>query len=342
MSRFLNLEMDYDYDYDFSEKYVYDDEYILSIKNDGFDYDLPVKTLELINRIAKMVGAPSYIKTPIFHKHRRNNNHNYKKDNIKKKRTKNPKPLSDKEWETIRSFEETKMKKIQEGIEKDISLITTQFNKLTNDTFEVCSSEINDILENLTKVAKKEDMFIVCNNLFEIASSNRFYSRVFAKLLANIINTFELMKEVFYDNFKHFMDSFQEFEYINPEEDYDGFCELNKKNERRVAYAACIGNLVNESIIDVNEVITIITRLFEMFYNTIKEENKKYVSEQIINIIEVIISSCLQNIKQHPNFEEHINNELQNIVRLKRREYASLSSKSIFKIMELNDVISNM
>ena len=34
MSRFLNLEMDYYYD--FSEKYVYDDEYILSIKNDGF------------------------------------------------------------------------------------------------------------------------------------------------------------------------------------------------------------------------------------------------------------------------------------------------------------------
>ena len=56
---------------------IYDLDYIKNVKEYGFQFTLPEKTLGLINRISRMVGAPSYIKTPIFHRSK-HSNPNYK------------------------------------------------------------------------------------------------------------------------------------------------------------------------------------------------------------------------------------------------------------------------
>ena len=224
------------------EEYMYDTSFVEDIKATGFNYTLPDKTLSIINRIARMVGAPSYIKTPIFHKNtkvRRNNgNHNQKGNNKHKgkhNKKKSPKPLTDDEWETLRTFEETKLRQIAEGIEKDIALVTTQLNKLTNDTFEVCSEELCDIMDRLMTVASKEDVLRVCNSIFTISSSNGFYSKVFAKILSQMINKYSMMKDVFYENYDNFMSYFESFEYVNPDEDYDAFCDLNREDKRKIA-----------------------------------------------------------------------------------------------------------
>lgn len=315
---------------------IYNEEYIQNIKNEGFTYELPVKTLELINRISKMVGAASYIKTPIFHKS------NKKNIDYKNKKNKNIRPLTDEEWDTLRTFEETKMKKIREGVEKDIALLTSHLNKLTYDTYEICYGEICEILDKLKTIANKEDMLIVCKNIFEISSSNKFYANIFAKLLANIINKYPIMKEIFNNNYNNFISYFKEFEFIDPDEDYDGFCDLNLRNEKRRAYASCIAHLVNEKIISQQEIIKHILLLIEDFYKIIDEENKKYVSEQVIEIICIMILVTYKNIADEEDFEETILENINNIKKLKIREHPSLTSKCIFKIMDLQDNICKL
>lgn len=339
-----------DYNLDF-ESQIYDNVFVQNIIDAGFDYELPEKTLELINRISKMVGAPSYIKTPIFHKSKLNrNNHKHNRnrnknnyDNYnnkhKKQKHKKQKPLTDAEWDNIRSFEETKMQKIRDGIEKDIACITSQLNKLTDDTYELCYGEICDILDKLTDVASHEDMLSVCKNIFEISSSNKFYAHIFAKLLANIIRKYNVMKNVFYKNYNNFMDYFKEFEYIDPDEDYDGFCDLNLRNEKRRAYTSCVAHLVLEDIIPKEEIAKHISSLTEDFYKTIDENNKKYVSEQIIEIISIIMSITYKILKDEEYYNDIILGTVNNIVRLKRRDHPSLSSKCIFKMMDLKDSI---
>lgn len=330
------------------EEYIYDASFVEDIKEAGFNYVLPEKTLGLINRIARMVGAPSYIKTPIFHKNnkvRRNNgngNRNHKgKNNHKGKhnKKKSPKPLTDDEWETLRTFEETKLRQISEGIEKDIALVTTQLNKLTNDTYDVCSEELCDIMDRLMKVAEKDDVLRVCNSIFKISSSNGFYSRVFAKILSKLINTYSMMKDVFYENYENFMSYFESFEYVNPDEDYDAFCELNRENERRRAYAKCVANLVCEGIISTDEIIKHIAMLVHKFKLTIDEEKRNYVAEQITEIIFAIVSECYDTIKTHDDFTEFVYNDIKQMSKMKRRDYTSLSSKCIFKMMDLIDIM---
>ena len=319
---------------------IYDLEYIKNVKEYGFQFTLPEKTLGLINRISRMVGAPSYIKTPIFHRNR-HSNPNYKNKDFKKRnnnrKKRNPKPMDDDEWDSIRSFEETKMQKIREGIENDIALITKHMNKLTDDTFDMCYEEVCDVLDRLVEVANADDILVVCKNIFEISSSNGFYSKVFAKLLANTINKYEQMKKVFTENTKDFLKYFQEYEYANSEEDYDKFCDVNLRNEKRRAYAKCVANMVNEGIISVDIIIKNISIMIHNFKLTIDEENKNFVSEQIIEIIFIMVNESYDTIKDHEDFDSFVKEDVVEISKMKRKEYKSLPSKCIFRAMELVD-----
>ena len=49
-------------------KYIYDLESFNNVMINGFNYELPSYTLDLVSTIASQVGAPTYIKTPIFEK----------------------------------------------------------------------------------------------------------------------------------------------------------------------------------------------------------------------------------------------------------------------------------
>ena len=323
-----------------SSNTIYDLDYIKNVKEYGFQFTLPEKTLGLINRISRMVGAPSYIKTPIFHRNR-HSNPNYKNKDFKRRnnnrKKKNPKPMDDDEWDSIRSFEETKMQKIREGIENDIALITKHMNKLTDDTFDMCYEEVCDVLDRLVEVANADDILVVCKNIFEISSSNGFYSKVFAKLLANTINKYEQMKKVFTENTKDFLKYFQEYEYANSEEDYDKFCDVNLRNEKRRAYAKCVANMVNEGIISVDIIIKNISIMIHNFKLTIDEENKNFVSEQIIGIICIMVNESYDTIKEHEDFDSFVKEDVVEISKMKRKEYKSLPSKCIFRAMELVD-----
>lgn len=321
---------------------TYDSKYISQIIEHGFEYQLPEKTLELINRISRMVGAPSYIKTPIFHRTNTNNKHNKKEHDMnkaRKNRRKQPKPMSDAEWNAVREFEETKMKKIRDGIEKDISLITQQLNKLTNNTYKDCIVDICQVLDRVVDIAEQKDILIICKNIFEISSSNGFYSKIFAKMLSEIIHKYKDMKKVFYDNYKDFMSYFQEFEYVNPDEDYDAFCQCNRENEKRRSYAKCIANLVNEKIINSKEIIYYLELFIEKFEEKINNKDNTYVAEQISEIISAIIHECYDSIKDEDDFKDNILNKIIEISKMKRKNYLSLSSKCIFKMLDLIDIM---
>lgn len=151
----------------------------------GFTYDLKDSgVIELISSLADKVGAPSYIKTPVFPKREKqekvdNNNgcgggsssnkydnkdgkqnvlatnsgavcNNGNNGNIRRARNK-PSQITDDDWNTIRTFQKTEIRRV-EGIEKRIDAIRSLLNKLTEATYNVVKNEIFDevkeIIEN--------------------------------------------------------------------------------------------------------------------------------------------------------------------------------------------------
>ncbi len=129
--------------------------------------ELSEEVIQIINDLAKKVGAPSYNKTPVFKKRSRQIR---KKDNV----------ITQQEWENIRNFKLTKLDKNEEGFVCIIDNIRSNLNKLTNDNF----AEINDNIKKIIiKQINKEDnteenLNEIAKSIFEIGSLNIFWSNL--------------------------------------------------------------------------------------------------------------------------------------------------------------------
>ena len=101
---------------------MYELKTFIEIENKINDGDLPAATLEMINKLAKLVGAPTYVKTP-----------NFKAKTYKQRKGKT-------DWGLIRNFKITKIEKKIEGIEHIMNTIREFLNKITHETslWRVC------------------------------------------------------------------------------------------------------------------------------------------------------------------------------------------------------------
>ena len=149
------------------------------ITYNGFEYTVPPATLNLVSSLADQVGAPTYVKTPIFPKSKSgsgsaslnsgaSNAHGqaatgYGLDRRGGKRL--DQQITDDDWESIRAFQATELVRSQ-GIESHINTIRSSLNRLTADNY----SDVRDtILKNISDLiadnASEESMLKIGNSI---------------------------------------------------------------------------------------------------------------------------------------------------------------------------------
>ena len=79
----------------------------ITILENGIDNKMPEETIKIINMLANHVGSPEYIKTPQF----KGNIMSYSNGAGGIRRKKKQLEVDDNDWETIRSFQATQIKK---------------------------------------------------------------------------------------------------------------------------------------------------------------------------------------------------------------------------------------
>ena len=104
------------------------------------DYNVSQEVIDIINNLAQLVGAPSYVKTPNFKEKNHSRNKKHKTD-----------------WALIRNFKVTKIEKKIEGIEHDMNVLREFLNKMTDKTYEENLREI--ILK--VKTFDKKNLIII-------------------------------------------------------------------------------------------------------------------------------------------------------------------------------------
>lgn len=323
-----------------------------NITFNGFEIKLPEDTLSIISEIAQQVGSPTYIRTPTFAK-----KENVASSSIKygssgftgpdsgfkrRKRNKNVESVNDEDWETIRSFQATKIEQ-KIGIDSKIDLLRTCLNKLTDKNYDELIEKIVDNFEELVKNdTSDEDMLKVGNSIFDIASNNRFFSKMYADLYALLIKKFEIMKVIFENSLDTFLELFKTIEYVESEQDYDRFCKINKDNEKRKALSLFFVNLCTNKIISEEKIVVIACDLMKQVINLIKENNKKNEVDEITENIAILYNKTIFE-KCSSDVDQKIENELfidiiHRLSLCKVKTYPSLSNKSIFKYMDMIDM----
>jgi len=327
-----------------------------NITFNGFKFDFPENTLKIISELALEVGSPNYVKTPVFQKrinpinsvmsHNKDKDYElykngYDKDTQRRKRNnKSMEIVNDDDWETIRTFQTTKIEQ-KVGLDIQIDLLRSYLNKMSEKNYVDIKNKIIETIENMMKeIIDNDEMVKLGTIIFEIASTNRFYSKMYADLYSDLINKFHIMEEIFQENFNNFMDLFDTIEYVEPNVDYNKFCKINKDNEKRKALASFFVNLMNNNIISKNKIITIIRNLMDKIYCYINQDNKKNEVDELTENIAILYKKELFNEVNECELIDNMSipSIIEKLAHSKCKNYLSLSNKSIFKFMDLIDM----
>ena len=295
---------------------IYSHQDFQNIIFDGFQFSLPEETIALINELSSKVGAPTYIKTPVF-----------KKKEVPTASLNNANQTSNSNWEKIRSFKTTKIEQ-KEGIDSKIDMIRFHLNKITDKNYIDCHNKIVDLLNELIENnIKDEDLMRICVQIFDIASNNRFYSKLYADLYSDLITRYDIMKTIFNNSFNSFMELFNHVEYVDPAVNYDAFCKNNKDNECRKSLSMFILNLMKNSVISREKVMNLLAQLLSQVKKFILLENKKNEVDELTENIALLFKAELVEVEDMTF--------IQTLAKSKTKTYPSLSNKSIFKYMDL-------
>ena len=308
----------------------------------GFNYELPSETLKIISELSLEVGSPSYVKTPIFQK-RENSVKVEIGGNFKKKKGKNME-INDNDWESLRTFQTTKIEE-RVGINSEIDNIRSHLNKLSDKNYIDIRNKIMEIIDNVvSNNGSAEDIGRVSSTIFEIASTNRFYSKMYAELYSDIITKYEFMKDVFKDSLSQFSELFNVIEYVDPLVNYDKFCKINKDNEKRKALGVFFINLSLNGIIPNLTIINITRNLLFQIYSFISQENKKNEVDELTENIALFYKKDFYEDDDDDSAEYElidgftISEIIKQLAHSKVKDYKSLTNKAIFKFMDMIDM----
>ena len=288
--------------------------------------------IDIINGLAKRVGAPTYKKTPVF----RQNHRNYR-NKPDKRINKQQNIITAADWEAIRNFKTTTLLKPEKGIDMEIDKIRGNLNKLTDKNYDEIYKDIAKILKNLVNLkTSEEELEKVGKSIFEIGSVNKFWSKLYAKLYKNLINEFPIMNQIYKKNFNSFMSVFENIRFIEKSGDYDLLCEVNKENEKRRGLSSFFVHLMNNNVIQVNEIILVINLMINKMKIEMCENKKKPIVDELGENLQVIILNG-KKILSKDNEWDNIKKFISWISELNIKDFEGLSSKTVFKFMDLYD-----
>lgn len=297
-----------------------------NIKEKNIIEELDPFTIKVINKIAKKVGAPSYIKTPVFKKAR-----HYRKEKKNKVNLKNWKV------ESATDFKKTELQKSQSNVEAEFDKIRLLLNKLTKKNYNENLESIIFIIKFIEK-DDKEYLEKIGKTIFEIGSKNKFWCDLYAKLYKDIIKEFSIMKDICVKNFKEFINIFHEFKFADPNKDYNLFCEYNKQNEKRRSLSKFFVLCANHNIIDKKDINVIISNLINKIFQFIEKKDMIHQVEEITENLKIMIENFNNDFKQLSSYNS-LKESIEKLAGMNAKNYLSLNNKILFNLMDIEELM---
>lgn len=201
-------------------------------------------------------------------------------------------------------------------------------NKITDETYE----ENKLLLLNLFN--EYDNKKTAANTIYDILSSNFFYSELSAKLFITLTEITDLFKEILNERKECSFYNYTNIVSINSNDNYDSFCKNNRKNDiikSQIKFNSEIYKLSN-----LND--DYIEKIIKFLISKIKIETDEVIIYELIENINIIITVTIKKIKQI-DYWTHFMLVL-NKIKSKSEEYKHIKNKTIFKTMDILDLIN--
>lgn len=233
------------------------------------------------------------------------------------------------DWQLIRSFQSTKIEH-NTGIQAEMDQLRLMLNKLTDKTFLDLREKILAKLQSIhAQYALSADLVVVSDMLFQVCSSNKFYSKVFADMFAEMASMHEWIMKSFHVQYDQIMQLYRSVEYVDADVNYDGFCDMNKENEKRRAVTLFYVHLSSNGFIGKAGLLHVLKQLMFLVTNWITLPNKKNEVDELSELIALLFQQDIP--------DQEIKGMVVHLSRQKTKDYISLSNKCLFKFMDLSE-----
>lgn len=243
-------------------------------------------------------------------------------------------------WIAVRNFKPTKME-VKEGIEKNLSEIRVVLNKITNKNYEAQMETILGLIDkNIESLDddggdeyKQSMMHKIGDFIFEISSTNKFYSELYADLYKVLVDRYSIYTDIL----QSYLKSYKEISilpYVESNVNYDAYCEYTKTNERRRSTIHFFILLMKRCILDSSYMMEFARSYLDKVQENI--DNASFVNEldEYTELIFIIMTVGKEFLQKESGYND-LYKELETISGYKMKEKLGFSSRSLFKYRDL-------
>ena len=306
------------------------------ISTETFNLNNPTK--DILIELSQLLGDVDFSENN--KKCERKDDKNYKYKSRKNKYAKSPSINDVAEWEAIKNFKPTE-KVVLSDIDNKIKEIRSDLNKLSKMNYEQQKSAIVDNIfsifegEKINSEDYSENQKKIGNMIFDTLSTNKFLSQIYADLYVELVGKSEYFGYIL-DNFiENYKNSLNNIQYIDPDKDYNGFCNYNQKNEIRKSNSIFLINLMKYNMITQDIVLDLICELQITSFQHIECENKTHEVEEITENLFILLTESKILLNNSEVWLNTIQPNIEKFSKLKAKEHPSLSSRCVFKFMDM-------
>ena len=135
-----------------------------------------------------------------------------------------------------------------------------------------------------------------------------------------------------------FINTLDRIRYIDPDTDYNGYCDVTKENDRRKAMSSYLINMMVNNLLSDSDIIDILHLLQSRISVSIDEENKLYLVEELTELLYIYTTSSAATLNKHEAWANIIS-FIETCSKYKAKDHPSISSRVIFKYMDILDYL---
>ena len=176
--------------------------------------------------------------------------------------------------------------------------------------------------------------------IFNMATSNKFNSNVYARLCSKLLSEYDFMNSIIHNNITEFMKLFDNMVFVSPEENYDAFCDMNIANDKRRSMSLFLTNLYKNNVITMDIVFANIVNIQNILMTNKNDISKKKENEELSENLYTLLTNIPFLILTKHNGWSIINDNIEIIKNSDSTVNLGISSKCKFKHMDISDKLN--
>lgn len=225
------------------------------------------------------------------------------------------------------------------------TIILSKLNKFSSNTYDDIRDFLYQILGSTDTKESEEFIKEFMNLVFKKAVSEEIFCPLYAKLLGDISEKFPIILDEMnklHENYIQIFDECAEDETS----DYDSFVIKNREKKYRQGYSQFLSELTSLRILSASKLITTYNKIIEQLLIQGKQENKTALTDEYIDCLQRITKVLRQ--REEPFFKDirttlfdTINLSI-NDIQLEKEKYKSISNKSRFLLLNIQDYLKGI